>query len=167
MAIFLDFEASSLSKASYPIEVGWVRPDGSGEALLIRPAPDWTDWDWEAERLHRLSRTRLFNEGLPVRQVADRLIALFAEDRVFASAPSWDGHWLSMLLRAAGEPRHLLRLEPTSTAFAEAARASGAVPLATEIMALRARLNPEPVIHRALADARREHAVWQALLARP
>ena len=45
MRVFLDFEASSLSKDSYPIEVGWAGEDGSTEAHLIRPAPDWTDWD--------------------------------------------------------------------------------------------------------------------------
>ena len=39
MLVFLDFEASSLGKRSYPIEVGWVFEDGRSEAHLIRPAP--------------------------------------------------------------------------------------------------------------------------------
>lgn len=39
MIVFLDFEVSSLSERSYPIEAGWVFEDGRGEARLIRPAP--------------------------------------------------------------------------------------------------------------------------------
>ena len=38
MIVFLDFEASSLSDDSYPIEVGWAGEDGSTEQHLIRPA---------------------------------------------------------------------------------------------------------------------------------
>jgi hypothetical protein len=37
MRVFLDFEASSLGKNGYPIEVGWVFEDGACEAHLIRP----------------------------------------------------------------------------------------------------------------------------------
>ena len=51
MIVFLDFEASSLSDDSYPIEVGWVFEDGRTEAHLIRPAPAWTDWDPAAEAI--------------------------------------------------------------------------------------------------------------------
>ena len=43
-------EASSLGDHSYPIEVGWVLEDGSPESHLIRPPPEWTDWDPGAER---------------------------------------------------------------------------------------------------------------------
>lgn len=45
MVVFLDFEASSLAKLSYPIEVAWVFEDGASETHLIQPAPQWTDWD--------------------------------------------------------------------------------------------------------------------------
>ena len=65
MLVFLDFEASSLSKRSYPIEVGWVFEDGKAEAYLIRPAPDWTDWDEEAEAIHHIAPERLWAEGAP------------------------------------------------------------------------------------------------------
>lgn len=41
---------------------------------------------------------------------------------LFASAPSWDGKWLSALLRAAKLPRHVLRLRDSDEARAEAAR---------------------------------------------
>jgi hypothetical protein len=163
MPVFLDFEASSLNKASYPIEVGFVRADGTGEAYLIAPPPDWTDWDSAAERLHGLSRTRLFNEGLSPQAVVANLLPLFAADRVFASAPSWDGHWLSMLLRAAGLPRHLVRLSDSDIAHAEAAGLAPGPEADALIAEVRASLNAAPVVHRALPDARRDYALYCAL----
>jgi hypothetical protein len=38
--VFLDFEASSLRKNGFPIEIGWVFENGAAESHLIRPAPD-------------------------------------------------------------------------------------------------------------------------------
>ncbi|HEV7277376.1 MAG TPA: transcriptional regulator [Devosiaceae bacterium] len=168
MRVFLDFEASSLHKDSYPIEVGWVLEDGTGEAHLIRPAPDWTDWDLEAEALHGLSRSRLQRHGVPHEVVCARLIELFRDNVVHASAPSWDGHWLSMLLRAADQPRHLLRLTDTEEAFIAAARArlgpqAEEEAVAEAIAAARAAMEGRPVAHRALADARREWEIWMEL----
>ena len=164
MLVFLDFEASSLEKKSYPIEVGWVLEDGRGESLLIKPAPDWIDWDPDAEAIHGITRGELEDKGSPHTEVCERLLRLWdGGNRVFASAPSWDGHWLSVLLRAAGQPRHLVRLEDTEVAFAEAGRERG---LAGEeavavIEAARERAAAEVVAHRAQADARREWSVWR------
>lgn len=168
MLVFLDFEASSLAKQSYPVEVGWVIEDGSGEAHLIRPAPGWTDWDGKAELVHGLSRARLAQEGEPHDEVCARVLRLFEGNSVFASAPSWDGHWLSMLLRASGHPRHLVRLRHCDEAFAEAIRERRGpevddAAIAAEIAAARAALETEPVTHRALEDARREWRVWRKL----
>lgn len=59
MLVFLDFEASSLAKRSFPIEVGWVFEDGTSAEHLIRPAPDWTDWDDKAAAIHGISRDDL------------------------------------------------------------------------------------------------------------
>jgi len=39
MIVFVDFEASSLSKQSFPIEVGWIFEDERSFSFLIRPAP--------------------------------------------------------------------------------------------------------------------------------
>lgn len=163
MFVFLDFEASSLSKQSYPIEVGWVREDGTGESHLIRPAPGWTEWDERAAAVHGITREQLQREGEPHEQVCARLLAVFEQNVVLASAPSWDGHWLSMLLRASGHPRHLVRLQDTDVAFAAAAEARGGDG-AARIAAARARIDALPVGHRALADARREWAIWHAIV---
>lgn len=168
MHVFLDFEASSLNKRSYPIEVGWVGEDGDGEAHLIRPAPDWIDWDVSAEAVHGISRAQLIAEGEPHEAVCARLIELFDGNLVHASAPSWDGHWLSVLLRAAGKPRHLLRLTDTEVAFVEAARErlglhADAIQVAELVVQARAAVEATPATHRALPDARREWRIWREI----
>jgi hypothetical protein len=113
---FLDFEASSLAKTSYPIEVAWVFPDGASESFLIRPAPGWTDWAPEAEAVHGLARERVVREGVAHDWVALHMLTALRDVTLYASAPSWDGQWLSRLLRAAGLPRHALRLKATAEA---------------------------------------------------
>jgi hypothetical protein len=113
---FLDFEASSLGKHGYPIEVAWVFANGQEESHLIRPAPTWTDWDAGAEAVHGIPRGRLMAEGAPLENVAQRIIAVLTGATLYATAPSWDGKWLSKLLRAAGLPRHALRLQDTDMA---------------------------------------------------
>ncbi|MDB5529209.1 MAG: transcriptional regulator [Devosia sp.] len=164
MHVFLDFEASSLNKQSYPIEVGWVLEDGTEEGHLIRPAPNWTDWDDTAQAVHGISREQLEQDGEEHDVVCARLVQVFAGNVVYASAPSWDGHWLSMLLRAAGRPRHLLRLKDTEEAFVATASQHAGAKLVTErIAAARERANALPVAHRAVDDARREWSIWRQL----
>ncbi|HEY4031575.1 MAG TPA: hypothetical protein VGM25_14615 [Caulobacteraceae bacterium] len=169
MRIFLDFEASSLSKDSYPIEVGWAGEDGGEETHLIRPAPDWTDWDASAEAIHHIGRDQLLAEGEPHEQVARRMLEVLGPHDVYATAPSWDGMWLSKLLRAAGLPRHALRLHEADEAHVggvvEVLGADPADPFARAealdlLFEARARLQAAPPAHRALADALQERAVF-------
>lgn len=170
MIVFLDFEASSLSERSYPIEVGWVFEDGRGEARLIRPAPGWTDWHPASEAIHGIPRTALLAEGLPVEEVAREMIAALAGHDLCASAPSWDGKWLSTLLRAAGLPRHSLRLRGTDAVVMDSAMAilAPVVPVealadvAESLMTI-ADLREEVPAHRALADAEAERRRWLAV----
>jgi len=173
MRVFLDFEASSLADASYPIEVGWVFEDGEGESRLIRPAPDWTDWDCDAARVHGLSRETLDAQGAAHDVVARRMVEALSGHDLFASAPSWDGKWLSVLLRRAGLPRRALRLRDTDGANAEAVRAvlngwldPAAVTALTPGLIRRAReaRAGEIVRHRARDDAEAERQVWLAVV---
>jgi hypothetical protein len=170
MLAFLDFEASSLAKHSYPVEVAWVFEDGACESHLIRPAPGWIDWDPGAERMHGLSRERLAAEGEPHDQVAHRLLEVLSGHEPCASAPSWDGKWLSVLLRAAGLPRHAMRLKDSEAVDLEAAcellrAVAGPGDLdrqAAQILErARASVEAEPPAHRALADAEREYRLWR------
>lgn len=168
MRIFLDFEASSLGRDSYPIEVGWAAEDGTAEAHLIRPSPQWTDWDPAAESVHRLTRARLLAEGEPHEAVARRALDALGRQEVFVSAPSWDGKWMSVLLRAAGLPRHALRLRDADEAHQEVVREILGErvedrALAAILAAAHAEVEADPPQHRALADALRELQVWRAV----
>jgi hypothetical protein len=168
MRVFLDFEASSLSRESYPIEVGWVREDGATEDHLIRPAPGWTDWDPCAEAIHGLTREALLDRGEPHEEVARRMMEALAPHELFAGAPSWDGKWLSVLLRGAGFPRHALRLRDTDEADRLAAiEVLAAAGVGGDLAAEAARIVSQvrgrpagPAAHRALADARQEYEIW-------
>jgi len=158
MRVFLDFEASSLGKKSFPIEVAWVFEDGRSKSMLIRPLPEWTDWSLEAESLHGLSRVQLEREGTPPAEVAQQMVDLLSGHTLLASAPSWDGKWMSTLLRGGGLPRHALRLARSDEAFVAAAREILGVTVSEECIAMlvnqviQATTHALPV-HRALADA--------------
>lgn len=169
MLVFLDFEASSLADRSYPIEVGWVWERGGGEAHLIRPAPGWSDWDPAAEAIHGITFAELLADGESHAWVAQRMVDLLAGHTPCASAPSWDGKWLSVLLRAAGLPRHALRLRKTDDVLRETAReilgpTTPAAELAARANQLVARVEESVPgalpAHRALADAEQERQRW-------
>jgi DNA polymerase III epsilon subunit-like protein len=169
MRVFLDFEASSLAKPSYPIEVAWVFEDRRSESHLIKPAPDWTDWDAEAEALHRISRADLVDRGTPHDEVAHRILDVLSDHAVYVTSPSWDGKWLSVLLRAAGLPRHALRLREADEAHLQTAHdlLLGAVPdsaldaAAANVLArVRDATRHREPPHRALPDAELELEVW-------
>jgi hypothetical protein len=166
MLVFLDFEASSLSNQSYPVEVAWVFEDGCSRSFLIRPAPDWTDWSSEAEAIHGISRELLEKEGVAVSLIAEEMVETLSNHDLYASAPSWDGKWLSALLRAAGHPRHALRLQKCDEAFVAVAGAvfgksiseAEMVRLVNEVIE---RTEPASPAHRALPDALLELERWK------
>jgi len=170
MHVFIDFEASSLGRTGFPIEVGWAFEDGRSENHLIRPAPQWTDWDPASEAIHGISRATLAAEGEPHDAVARRLLEELRGHAVFASAPSWDGKWLSALFRAAGVPRHAIRLKASAIARHDSAAAilTGLLPPAERMVRVRAILSrvlreaeARPVRHRAVADAEEELRRWR------
>src|SRR5690606_11967625 len=163
MLVFLDFEASSLSERSYPIEVGWVFEDGREEDHLIRPAPEWTDWDPSAEAIHGISRNELLERGRDHTAVAQRMVEVLAGHDLCASAPSWDGKWRSALVRASGNPRRSVRPRGSEAVLGRAARSILAEVrpddelerAATDLRTPNGNARPHPA-HRALADAQQE-----------
>lgn len=175
--VFLDFEASSLEKESYPIEIAWVGESGFEESYLIKPAAEWTDWSDEAEAIHGIQRARLTADGAPHDEVAKRMVDALGDHALFASAPSWDGQWLSKLLRAAGLPRHALRLQDTEVARKESAEV---ILQSASLSDLERREAVEKILaeakseivslgapaHRALDDAKRELMIWRNVCAR-
>lgn len=172
MLVFLDFEASSLARHSYPIEVAWVFEDGTSESHLICPAPGWDDWDTQAEAIHHIPREALFRDGMRHDLLARRMVEMLSGHDLTASAPSWDGKWLSALLRAAGLPRHILRLRDTEEVQRETARnilqdRIAGEHLEAEVERLRIAaieaLSESATVHRALADAETERSRWLAV----
>lgn len=100
----LDFEASSLTHESWPIEVGlsWL---AGGEVrtwnTLIRPAPDWNlaDWAPQSAAVHGIALEELEDAPAAYRVVDDLLG--FLGDRVMVSdAPEFERRWLSRLMKA-------------------------------------------------------------------
>jgi DNA polymerase III epsilon subunit-like protein len=99
--VFLDCEASSLGRDSYPIEIGWcVASSGAIESHLIMPHPDWLDWDPSAQEVHGISRRTLFEQGEPGPRVARRLIEALNSQKAF-SEDEFDQRWLAALCMKA------------------------------------------------------------------
>lgn len=98
LPIFLDFEASSLSYLSHPIEVAWSEPTGRIVSFLIRPEQSWSDWDEYAEQsIHRISREKLNLEGLPASIIIEKMTEGLAGTTVYTSDPSFDSMWCQKL----------------------------------------------------------------------
>ncbi|KPV39941.1 hypothetical protein AN478_07020 [Thiohalorhabdus denitrificans] len=101
MPIFLDFEASGLGPASYPLEVAWGDTQtGAVEAHLIDPTPipEWDDpIDTTAWMMHGLSRDYLAAHGEPPDRVARRMNEALAGRTAYCTAIHYDGMWLGEL----------------------------------------------------------------------
>jgi DNA polymerase III epsilon subunit-like protein len=99
---FVDFEASSLSHDSWPIEVGlsWI-DDGRVKtwASLIRPDPSWSmeAWHLESEAVHNIPSDMLTTA--PAAEDVAREFLSRSEGRILVSdAPSFDRFWMKRLL---------------------------------------------------------------------
>jgi hypothetical protein len=153
---FMDFEASSLHRGSFPVEIGWCSRDLlRGGSALIRPCAGWTEWSPASEATHGISLARLKAEGAPAAEAMRAANAELAGQRLISDNPSHDIKWLYVLSRGCGiEPT--FAIDPTSLdALLVAAHRMGGVegpevhPLAAKRMADEAGV----VAHRALDDA--------------
>jgi hypothetical protein len=97
----LDIEASGFGLGSYPIEVGYVLPDGSLWCSLIQPESDWQHWDPNAEAVHHISREQLQQHGRGARDVAEQLNAQLRGMTVYSDAWAHDYTWLNRLYEVA------------------------------------------------------------------
>jgi hypothetical protein len=97
----IDIEASGFGRGSYPIEIGFVMPDGSACCMLVQPAREWTHWDSEAERIHGISRTLLESHGRGVAEVARELNRRLAGRDVYCDNWAHDYAWLARLFESA------------------------------------------------------------------
>jgi hypothetical protein len=100
----IDVEASGFGSSSYPIEIGVALNDGRKFCTLISPAPDWTHWDDEAEKVHKVTRDTLKTYGKPIQEVADQLNEMLAGMTLYSDGWVVDKPWLTTLFHAAGRP---------------------------------------------------------------
>jgi len=108
--ILLDFEASSLSSDSYPIEVGVALALNSDGPIrvwssLIRPGRDWAsrpDWDPAAEQVHHISKTLLATGRSPFEVAKALNIIVGPVGHAYCDGGYYDGFWIERLFKAAG-----------------------------------------------------------------
>ncbi len=103
--IVIDVQASGFGRESFPIEVGFVLGDSSTYCCLVRPEPNWTHWDSEAESIHGIGHDLLLRHGIPVKHVALYLNRLLGGEVAYSDAWGLDLGWLTMLFQAAGVPK--------------------------------------------------------------
>ena len=99
---FLDVEASSLSMDSYPIEVAWSDNLGSIESHLINPyhVEYWTDWDYNAQQIHGISRKQCREEGISPENLCKRMKNSIARGEViYADGGPFDKNWIDVLFQ--------------------------------------------------------------------
>lgn len=108
MPTFIDFEASSLSSDSYPIEVAWNHSDGSIESHLISPADisEWTDWSIGSQAVHGLTRRELIERGKSPSWVCHRMKESISDQTLYSDEVQFDAMWLSKLFAASNPSSH-------------------------------------------------------------
>lgn len=98
----LSMEGSGRGPGSFPVEVGFVLPDGASYCTLIRPPEHWTDWDAGAERAHRIARETAVAHGRDVAEVASQLNARLAGRLLYCDGVAEARSWLHRLFDATG-----------------------------------------------------------------
>ncbi|MBS3809854.1 MAG: hypothetical protein KGY38_06860 [Desulfobacterales bacterium] len=110
--IIIDFEASSLRKNSYPIEVAWGERPEAIESFLLNPdyMDGWTDWNPKSFEYHGISREKLRQEGIDPRLAAQKMIQDLAGREVYSDEPGYDTRWKNRLLADSGFEPSLVRI---------------------------------------------------------
>ena len=98
----IDIEASGFGPQGYPIEVGVALQPGKRFSSLVKPLPQWNDWDTDAANVHGITQQTLLAHGRPVDWVAVKLNDLLRNCTVYTDAWVVDKPWLAMLFYAAG-----------------------------------------------------------------
>src|SRR6476661_2402887 len=97
----LDVEASGFGRNSYPIEIGFVLPNGHTFCTLVRPEAHWTHWDAQAEATHHITRALILQRGVPATDVARTINMQLAGQTVYSDGWINDYSWIGTLFDAA------------------------------------------------------------------
>jgi len=152
----LDVEASGFGRNSYPIEVGFVLPDGHTFCTLVRPESHWTHWDDKAASVHQISRALIMERGQPAQTVARELNTKLRGQTVYSDGWANDYTWLGTLFDAA-EMSPSFRLENLRALLNEEE--------AERWHTVKAQISRERGVqrHRASADARLLQLTYQRM----
>jgi len=101
----MDIEASGLGPQGYPIEIGVALEPGAKFCSLLLPREDWTYWDSDAEKMHRIPRDILETYGSPLAEVAINLNTLLENRTIYSDGWVVDKGWLSQLYYAVAMPQ--------------------------------------------------------------
>jgi len=104
MPRFLDVEASSLNKESYPIEIAWSDALGNIQSSLINPysVDVWVDWDFYAQhKIHGISRQMCREQGIHPKDMC-RLMSdsVRPGEIIYADGGEFDENWVDVLFGA-------------------------------------------------------------------
>jgi hypothetical protein len=97
----IDLEASGFGRGSYPIEVGFVLPEGAMYCTLILPPPHWRHWDTTAQAVHHITREVLLSHGKPATEVAHTLNTRLQGLTLYSDGWANDFTWLNLLFDEA------------------------------------------------------------------
>ena len=114
----IDIEASGFGRASYPIEVCAVLPDGKSCSHIIKPDNSWIFWDETAEAIHGISREVLLSSGEQPMAVARALNELLRGETIYTDAWCHDTSWLGKLYDLTGICQ-LFKLDSLRTLMSE------------------------------------------------
>jgi len=152
----IEVASSGLGADSYPIAVAWrLLRSGPEQHLLIRPIDAWRGWQRDAEKIHKLTRQRLLDEGRPVDEVAAALSRDLGQAKIFSDTVGLDQAWLDLLFGAVPGSRGL-SLRRYSELF------PGVAPRDLEQAVETAQIEPTP--HALVADLRRRVLVAERYL---
>jgi len=168
--VFYDCEASALG-GGFPIEIGWAHVDLpsmqiKSEAYLIRPPDHWWSkfiWDPDAEKLHKIPRETLFQDGYPPREVAGRMNEALRDRQLHSDSPPYDEPWLrSVFVEAGLLPAFALRKTHAAVILERLARSKS---IDSHIFqSIKAAADQiEPHRHRAEPDARYLAVLWMLM----
>lgn len=102
--IVLDCESSGLNNESYPIEVGLALKNKSF-SFLINPPKEWSYWNTESERIHKIKRKDLFDKGISIFDAVSILNSNLKGLTVYSDAVDFEIFWIDKLFSKVGIDR--------------------------------------------------------------
>ncbi|GAA6162199.1 hypothetical protein NBRC116589_43730 [Ruegeria sp. HU-ET01832] len=161
MNIFIDFEASSLSPQSWPIEVGLAWLEGrkvvvKSRLICSRESWDPDDWDPKSEEIHGLPYSTILSSGSDADVVSDWLLDIAQENTLISDAPEFDQRWLDRLLGRSG-PQIMDFDQAVWNAFSDNGN-----PASSRLSRVYKTKTNRPTAHRAGPDAADLAYAWRA-----